>query len=310
MRTLFLMTRLLLALVFTAPLFSRAQTFESLTSFQPPVSAAKGAPQAPEKVDLSSQFTGPARKQGHLGSCHAFVAVALIEAAYFREHGTRVRLSEADLFMRRNALPALPFLRSRETSMLRPGVKYALAHGVLPGDHYEAFEARHHAFKKRFFKFLDGRRSVVEELLPESATPEASAAREKIRADLAGFAVDGESILKFAGAAARSAVKKDTVRCNEARVAGLLERQLNAGRPVGVGLNTGWTKSAAWRRDSDGPGGSHYFVVKGYDRTDAGLVFHTRNTWSEEAGGSPDLSGEDLCEVFAMTYIRAPSDAR
>lgn len=304
------MTRFLLVLAFAAPLFARAQSFESLASFEPPASLTKGSPQSPEAVDLSFQFTGPARKQGHLGSCHAFAAIALIESAYFREHGIHVRLSEADLFVRRNALPALPFLRSRETGMLRPGVTYALAHGVLPGDHYEAFEARYHAFKKRFFKFLDGRRSVIDELLPESATPEGLAAREKIRVELEGFNVDGESVLKFAGAAARSAVKKDTVRCSTARVAGLLERQLNAGRPVGVGLNTGWTKSAAWRRESDGPGGSHYFVVKGYDRTDAGIVFHTRNTWSEEAGGSPDLSGEDLCEVFAMTWVRAPSDAR
>lgn len=310
MRTLFVMPRLLLALVLATPVLARAQTFESLASFEAPASEAKGATQAPEKVDLSSQFTGPARLQGHLGSCHAFVAVALIEAAYFRQHGTRVRLSEADLFLRRNALPALPFLRSRETGLLRPGVKFALAHGVMPGDHYAAFEARYHAFKKGFFKFLDKRSSVVEELLPESATPEASAAREKIRADLAGFSVEGESFFKFVGAAARSVVKKDTVRCDEKRVAAMLERRLNAGIPVGVGLNTGWTQSVAWRRDSEGPGGSHYFVVTGYDRTDAGLVFHTRNTWSEEAGGSPDLSGADLCEVFAVTFVRAPSDAR
>lgn len=275
-----------------------AQTFD--------VSAAKAIPQAPASVDLSAQFIDAPRKQGHLSSCHTFVAVALIEAAYFRQHGVHARLSEADLFVRRNAAPALPFLRSREGGMVRPDLRYALAHGVMPGDFYEVFEARYHAFKKRFFKFLDKRNSVVAELLPESATPEANAAREKIREEIRGFSAEGEPFLKFIGAAARSVVKKDAVKCDEARVAGFLERQLNAGRPVGVGLNSGWTKTPAWRRDANGDGGSHYFVVSGYDRAAAGAVFHTRNSWSE--GGSPDLSGPDLCEVFAVTWVRAPAD--
>lgn len=304
------MSRFLIALILARPLAAGAQTFGSLEAFAAPVPASKGAPQAPVRVDLSFQFVDGPRAQGHVSSCHAFVAVALIEAAYFRQYGTRVRLSEADLFVRRNALPTFPFLRSRETGMLRPDLRYALARGVMPGDHYAAFEARYHAFKKRFFKFLDKKSSVVEELLPESATPEAGAAREKIRKEVGGFTVEGETFLKFAGATARSAVKKDVVRCGEARVAGLLERQLNAGRPVGVGLNTGWTESPEWRRGSEGPGGSHYFVITGFDRGAGGPVFHTRNTWSEEAGGSPDLSGADLCGIFAMTWVRAPADER
>lgn len=295
-RTLSWMSRLL-AFLLALPLAAGAQELDALASFEAPVSAAKSAAQAPAGVDLSFHFVDGPRKQGGLGSCHSFVAVALLE------------LSEADLFVRRNALPAFPFLRSRETGMLRPDLRRA-PDGVMPGDHYAAFEERYRAFKKRFFKFLDKRSSVVAELLPESATPEASAARARIREELRGFSAEGESFLKFAGAAARSAAAKGPVRCREARVAGFLERQLNAGRPVGVGLNTGWTASPAWRRGSDGPGGSHYFVVTGYERGAAGTVFRTRNTWSEEAGGSPDLSGRDLCEVFAMTWVRAPADER
>lgn len=298
----------LLAFLLALPLAAGAQELDALASFEAPVSAAKSAAQAPAGVDLSFHFVDGPRKQGGLGSCHSFVAVALLESAYFRRHGTRVRLSEADLFVRRNALPAFPFLRSRETGMLRPDLRRALADGVMPGDHYAAFEERYRAFKKRFFKFLDKRSSVVAELLPESATPEASAARARIREELRGFSAEGVSFLKFAGAAARSAAAKGPVRCREARVAGFLERQLNAGRPVGVGLNTGWTSSPAWRRGSDGPGGSHYFVITGYERGAAGTVFRTRNTWSEEAGGSPDLSGEDLCQIFAVSWVRAPAE--
>ena len=107
-------------------------------------------------------------------------------------------------------------------------------------------------------------------------------------------------------AAARSAVKKDTVKCNERRVAALLTRQLDAGRPVGVGLNSGWAKSPEWRRDASGEGGAHYFVVSGYDHAESGMVFHTRNTWSE--GGSPDLAGQDLCEIFGMSWVGTPAD--
>ena len=301
-RTLSEMSRWLLAVLLASPLFARAQSID--------VSAARAVPQAPARADLSGQFADAPRKQGKIASCHTFVAVALIEAAYFRQYGRQVRLSEADLFVRRNAAPALPYLRARDSGMVRPDLRYALNHGVMPGDFYAEFEARYHAFEKRFFKFLDRKSSVIDELLPESATPEANAAREKIRQDVEDFSVDGESFFKFIGAAARSAVKKDAVKCDEARVAGYLERRLNAGIPVGVGLNSGWTKDPAWRRGSNGPGGSHYFVVSGYDRSAAGAVFHTRNTWSEEAGGSPDLSGQDLCEIFGMSWVETPSDAK
>lgn len=129
------------------------------------------------------------------------------------------------------------------------------------------------------------------------------AAREKVRADLAGFKMGGESFFKFIGAAARATWKKGPVRCDEERVARILERKLAAGVPVGVGLLSGWAKSEEWRRDSDDEG-AHYFAVIGYDRGAGGIVFKTRNTWSS---GSPGLSGADLCEVFAMTWVESLS---
>ena len=59
---------------------------------------------AGRRLDLSGQFPDPAcRDQKDVGSCHAFGAVALLEAAIYRKHeepgGSRVRLSEADLFV-------------------------------------------------------------------------------------------------------------------------------------------------------------------------------------------------------------------
>lgn len=281
---------------------SAAQDFDPETQI-----AAFEAP-SPARVDLSGQFPDGPRSQGHLNSCHAFVAVALVEAAYFRQHGVHARFSEADLFVRRNTLRALPFLRSFEGGLVRPDAREALEGGLLPGDHYAEFEGRWYAFKKRAFKFLDSRGSVAAELLPESLGPEADVAREKVRADLAGFSIGGESLLSLLGANARSLVKKDRVGCAVARRELLLTRQLDAGRPVGVGLHTGWTKDPVWRRDADGEGGSHYFVVTGYDRGPDGLVFHTRNTW--RSGINPDLSGRDLCEIYGLTWVRAPKDIK
>lgn len=276
--------------------------------FDPEAHIAAFETPSPARVDLSGQFPDGSRSQGRLNSCHAFVAVALVEAAYYRQHGVHARFSEADLFVRRNALRALPFLRSFEGGLVRPDAREALEGGLLPGDHYADFEARWHAFRKPAFKFLDSRGSVAAELLPESLGPEAVAAREKSRTELSGFSVGGESFLSLLGANARSLLKKDRVGCSVARRERMLTRQLDAGRPVGVGLHTGWTKDPVWRRDAAGEGGSHYFVVTGYDRTAEGLVFHTRNTW--RSGINPDLSGRDLCEIYGLTWVRAPSDAR
>jgi len=290
--------RATLAVLLFSPRLGAAQGFEAgveaaVAGFSP--AAAKAVPQAPVRVDLSYQFPDGPRDQGRMNSCHAFVAVALVEAAWFRAYGAHLRLSEADLFVRTLALPGVPFLRRFEGGLARRDLRRALDGGVLPGDYYAEFEARWHA-----------RAAGAAELLPESLTPEAEAAREAVRAGLAGFEAGGASFLSFAGANARSILKKGRVRCAVGRRERILLGQLDAGRPVAVGLHTGWTEDPAWRRGADGEGGSHYFVVTGYERTPEGLVFRTRNTWT--SGVNPDLAGRDLCEVFGMTWLTAPAE--
>lgn len=289
--------------LFLSPL-SGAQEFETSAGQAVVNAAAPTLSPLPPRADLSSHFADGPRRQGHVNSCHSFVAVALVESAYFRRYGRTIRLSDADLFVRGRAKG---LLRGRETGLVRPDVRLALDGGVLPGDYYAEFVSRWPAFKKKALKFFHSPDRVVRELLPESATPEADAAREKVRAELEGFALGGESFFKFAGAVARASAKKGPVRCDTERVAKILERKLAAGIPVGVGLLSGWAKTEEWRRDSDDKG-AHYFAVTGYERNAAGVVFKTRNTWSAERGGSPDLSGDDLCEVFAMTWVTIPGE--
>lgn len=306
------MLRATFALLLLARL-AAAQSFEdsvesAVSSFDAPVAAARETKQTPKSVDLSYEFEPGYRKQGSLNSCHAFVAVALIESAYFRKYGKTVRLSEADLFVRTNALPAVPFLRFFEGGLARQDLKRALREGVLKGDYYPEFEARYAAFKKRFFKFLDSRGSVQAELLPESLGDAADAERAEMRDAFSDFEVGGESFFSFLGANLRSIVKKDRVRCDVGRRERMIRRQLDAGRPVAVGLHTGWAEDPRWRRDAAGEGGSHYFVVTGYEETEAGLVFKTRNTWS--SGVNPELSGRDLCEVYGLTWLKTSSDVR
>lgn len=285
-------------LLLLSPL-SGAQEFEATAESAVSNAAAPVSFPLPPRADLSPHFADGPRRQGHVNSCHSFVAVALIESAYYRKFGRTIRLSDADLFVRGRARG---LLRGRETGLVRPDVRLALEGGVLPGDLYPEFISRWPAFRKKALKIFHSPERVVRELLPESATPEANAAREKVRAELAGLKMGGESFFRFIGAAARATWKKGPVRCDEERVARILERKLAAGIPVGVGLLSGWAKGEQWRGDSEDMG-AHYFAVIGYDRDASGVTFHTRNTWSPDRGGSPELAGADLCEVFAMTWV-------
>ena len=75
----------------------------------PAIEGAQALPQ-PEgswqrDIDLLPQFADLSnRDQCDVGSCHTFGSVAVLEAAWFRKHKTRVRFSEADLFLQRTVL--------------------------------------------------------------------------------------------------------------------------------------------------------------------------------------------------------------
>ena len=73
-----------------------------------PAASRSGAAEA-ASADLSETFPDAAcRDQGDTGSCHAFSSVALLESAIYRRYGRiggiKLRLSEADLFVRKLSL--------------------------------------------------------------------------------------------------------------------------------------------------------------------------------------------------------------
>lgn len=261
------MRALLLALLCAAPAWAEAD-------FPPPSDL-------PSKVDLSAQFDPAPRTQGRLQTCHAFSAVALLEAAYYRATGERARLSEADVFLR--AWTGRRVLTGN--GLLREDLRGALDEGAAMGDFYPEFSAR--------WKSGERRRDAL--------LPEAGAAS---RLFLSNVSIEGPGFLHFAGSTVRTAVKNGPVRCHgRAKRRDLIMRTLADGLPVGAGfLLDGLSEEEAFEGDGGAWGAPHYMVLTGYERTEEGVVFTARNWW--ERLPVARIPERDLCALFALTWLR------
>lgn len=258
------------------------------------------AAELPASVDVSSQLAPEKRQQKGLNSCHAFTTVALMEAAYFRRTGRRIRLSEADLFLRMQLKNPAP-LRAREGGLLRDDLRVALEEGVLPGDHYAVFVERHQALKG---KALRSRAETEAALLPESLGEEPARARAAVAAALSDARIEGPGGMRFAGSAARTAVKNAPVRCESRdKRRDLLMRALASGVPVGAGFLLDGLPEP-WRSRGGAWGGPHYFVLTGYETRAEGVFFRTRNSWGDDPALSPDLDEAALCALFGVSWLR------
>lgn len=235
----------------------------------------------PEKVDLSAQLAPETRAQGKLQTCHAFTAVALLEAAYFRATGERVRLSEADVFLR--AWSSRRVLASN--GLLREDLRGALDNGAALGDFYPQLSERWKAGERR----------------REALLPEADGAP---RLYLSNVSIEGPGFLRFAGSTVRTAVKNGPVRCSgRAKRRDLIMRALADGLPVGAGfLLDGLSEEESFKDDGGAWGAPHYMVLTGYERTEDGVVFTARNWW--ERLPVAKIPERDLCALFALTWLR------
>lgn len=294
----------LLAVLLFPPL-ARAQTLpDAEVEASALMSGLDEAPAAapadlPERVDLSEQFWPRMRDQKGLNSCHAFATVALLEAAYYRRTGRRIRLSEADLFVR-VVLRHPRVLRAHEGGLLREDLRVALAEGVMPGDYYAELVPRYHALKN---KVLRSRDALEAALLPEGLGQEARASRVATADALAGSVVAGPGAVRFLGSIARTVVKGGSVRCSgRGKRRDLIMRTLASGVPVGAGFLLNGLPPP-WDSRRDDIGAPHYFVLTGYERTPEGVRFHTRNSWGDDRADSPDLDEDAMCALFGASWI-------
>lgn len=236
-------------------------------------------PRLPDAVDLSDQFTGGPRSQGDLQTCHAFAAAALLEAAQFRRTGERLRLSEAGLFTQARTRRKVV----HDGGLLREDLYSALDRGAPEGDFYPELAARWKAGERR------------KDLL----SPESAAAP---RRDFSWLSVEGPGFGRFFASAVRTGVKNGAVKCSGmARRRDLIMRTLASGLPVGAGLLLDGVSDPSLADNGGAFGGPHYLVITGYTRTESGVVFSSRNSWTRSP--SPRIIEEDLCALFGLSWL-------
>lgn len=258
----------------------------------------------PASVDLSAQFSKEERLQGEPGSCHAFAAVGLFEAAYWRSEKRRVRLSEADLFARKTVAGGWMFARKREGGFLIEDLLFARKQGIAQGDGYAEFLPRFVAFRDTWSKAWRTPGSVLFELLPEALTPQAKKSRAESKAWMSQLKIKTTGVARYASTTLRALFTGKQVTCSKEekdRRRAALMGPLAEGLPVAVGL-VRHGASSPWRDEPGEWRGLHYFIVKGYETGPAGVAFKTRNT--QGAGKNWDLEDEDLCALFEVTYVK------
>lgn len=268
------------------------------------------APRMLRVVDLSAQFPDDGRDQAALGVCSDFAAVALLEAAYFRETDRRVRLSEADLFTRSTVLSGQAldaFARTGALTHPEGGpildlVLFGRDSGVASEPDYDVFRRRYERFKREDAFALwslkmdrpEVRRAV--RLMLEDKAP-VTEQRLAVKSGLAGARVESE----------RFALPSDfqsRARCASegAGQRRLIDRALDGGRPVAVAV---WLPGLpAWGRVT---GPWHAIVLTGRGlEPDGSVSYATRNSWP---GVHPPLREDELCRIGELVDLITPADA-
>jgi hypothetical protein len=293
-------------------------------------------------IDLRGQFDPMTRRQGRYGTCSAFAAVAVAEAAADRNAHRCVRLSEADLYLQGNVLkwkcwndPKKDCNTSGSGTSIVAMLHDLITEGVLPGDDYERFMGA-------FQKALDEDRAVAgephdrlhglmallrnpfnDELLNELMGWDQKAVRRHLdayasasrRADLrrvrlsVARSFQGYRLVRGLSETVLDRWKmKPGSECFERgkKVARFIDGELLAGRPVGIGMYVG--DLAGWPTTAKGSESGHAFVIDGLtltrDASGVKKIYHTRNSWPAQ----PDVPAEALCRVDAAVSLLGPGE--
>lgn len=293
-------------------------------------------------IDLRGQFDPMTRRQGRYGTCSAFAAVAVAEAAADRNAHRCVRLSEADIYLQGNVLkwecwkdPKKDCNKSGAGTSLIAMLHGIITSGVLAGDDYDKFMAAYQ-------KSLEEDRAVAEEprdtlhaamsflrnpfndeLLSQLMNWDQKAVRKHLesyasasrRGDLrrarlgVARSFSGYRLVRgFAEDVRNRWEMKPGSECFERgkKIASFIDGELLAGRPVGIGMYVGDLKG--WPTDAKGGESGHAFVIDGLtltrDARGVKKVYRTRNSWPAQ----PAVHAEDLCRVDAAVSLLGPGE--
>lgn len=285
-------------------------------------------------IDLSDQWPGDVpRDQGLFGTCTAFAAVALYEAATARGKHC-IRLSEADAFLQADVLRWRCWDGGRSCADKVEGFnvdqmsEHIRTKGVLTGDDYVTFmsryaDAREQSASRRpsassrgwFATFLAN---------PFDYTPLFSRPVDEVRARLESYAVDngrGHPDRQRRGVAAGfsgyvrqrrwSTVKPadwngENGFCREDAKAmeEFIDGELLAGRPVAVEM---FLKGLSdWSADLATSPSGHAFVIKGLHAGGGQKFYLTRNSWG---GIDPVVWADQLCRVAYAESLLIPGES-
>jgi len=273
-----------------------------------------------QHVDMNGLFADGDRDQAQLGSCHIFSAIAVLEAAYARQYGRTIRLSEADLFLRRM------ILGSQSVASLADGVplfaqggsaatdlNFALKTGVASGPDYYEFQKKFQAMSEfvseklpRDWLMLNSRdkdkvSADLEKKLEDwfgLNTEENSGARARTKKAFEGFSVDSESFPgQVIGGWLSPSPAGEDCRKSSVGVTSRIAGALDAGRPVSVALY--WEQSRS----------AHVVTFIGYDTDNYGRFrFSVRNSWG--GYGDAPIDENSLCHVMEISSVLLPSEKK
>ncbi len=290
-------------------------------------------------ADLLPQFADTSnRDQGSVGSCHAFGGMAVLEAAYFRAHGTKVSLSEADIFIRRTVMSkdwyrdfcAGGSCKVSEGNDTLGDLTYAKEHGVATSVQYDRFLERYTRHRKAEQLTLEGIAKQQSEMswlervfynprthwaeLQESDSsrritqmflagrdPRIEAERAEIKGKIKDFRIENASF-RYLGSSVNSMTRAARLAAGAGQKR-LILAELAAGRPVTVSMSL--SNLPGWGQTDTSQHANHAFLIIGFSEAAGVLAFQTRNSWG---GVNPGVSEDELCRIYGIITVKVPGE--
>lgn len=277
-------------------------------------------------IDLSNQFPAGPQSQGSVGSCHVFGAIGVVEAAIYRAYGVRIKLSEADLFVRntvtksqyysftraRRRIGAAP-PKFREGNDLVSDLRSILMGGVATNRSvpYHRMLERYEKFSENLAETIDSAQALALKVggkLSDSTLigHYQRLAQNPVNVKSWENALNGSSLtINQEREIVRRALRgfRSELFYGDGKKEYLVSN-LCTGRPVLVGMNMGWLTGYD---DSD----RHAIIISGFETTRDGLVFQTRNSWGEDGfifKENPGIPEQELHRIHSVAVVLTPDE--